>query len=230
MRRPVRYGRYHHGDLRTALVAAAIEVIGERGVRNFSLAEASRRVGVAASAPYAHFADRDELLAAIAVQGLELLADHLLPALGESGDAAGRLAAMTRGYVRFAVTHRPLFEVLYQAGLDKGDYPQVAAAQQLVDGAFAGCVHDLAPGDETLARDLAEAIEAIARGYAQLLPGNGATTEEAAERAARAAHALIESRHLLARPGTPAEPSRPPARPSPEAAEPRPELAEPRPN
>src|SRR5260370_37991384 len=67
MPRPGRDGRYHHGDLRAALIDTAVEIIGERGVRGFSLAEASRRLGVASSAPYAHFADRDEFLAAVAV-------------------------------------------------------------------------------------------------------------------------------------------------------------------
>ena len=56
-----RNGRYHHGDLRAALIGTAIEIIAERGVRGFSVAEASRRLGVAVSAPYAHFADRDGL-------------------------------------------------------------------------------------------------------------------------------------------------------------------------
>ena len=58
---PAKEGRYHHGDLRSALVDAAIDVIAERGVRDFSMAEASRRLGVTTAAPYRHFADRDEL-------------------------------------------------------------------------------------------------------------------------------------------------------------------------
>jgi AcrR family transcriptional regulator len=69
MPRPGKGDRYHHGDLRAALTDTAIELIGERGVREFSLAEASRRLGVAVSAPYAHFADRDDLLAAVADDG-----------------------------------------------------------------------------------------------------------------------------------------------------------------
>src|SRR5262249_20335351 len=70
--REAKGGRYHHGDLRAALIETAIQLIAERGVRNFSLAEASRRVGVAVSAPYAHFSDRDELLAAVAAYAYEL--------------------------------------------------------------------------------------------------------------------------------------------------------------
>jgi AcrR family transcriptional regulator len=67
---PAEGGRYHHGDLRPALVDAAIDVISERGVRGFSLAEASRRLSVTTAAPYRHFADRDELLATVAVRAL----------------------------------------------------------------------------------------------------------------------------------------------------------------
>ena len=67
-------GRYHHGDLRTALIDAAVSLIAERGVRGFSLAEASRRVGVSSAAPYRHFADRDDLLAAVGVRALETFA------------------------------------------------------------------------------------------------------------------------------------------------------------
>src|SRR5215472_13007640 len=100
-------GRYHHGDLKAALVDTAIQIIGERGVRNFSLAEASRRLGVAVSAPYAHFADRDALLAAVAVHAFELFHAELAPEMDECGTPAERLAAMARGYVRFAAAHRP---------------------------------------------------------------------------------------------------------------------------
>ncbi len=98
-------GRYHHGDLRTALIEVAIELIAERGVRDFSVAEASRRLGVAASAPYAHFADRDQLLAAVTVRAYERLLAEIRPALDGIEAPADRLAAMARGYVRFAATN-----------------------------------------------------------------------------------------------------------------------------
>src|SRR5580658_3649343 len=115
---PAKGGRYHHGDLRSALVDAAIDVIAERGVRGFSLAEATRRLGVTVAAPYRHFADRDELLAAVAVRALHAFADALAAGAGDEDLPEQRLAAMTRGYVRFAAEHRPLFDVVYGAGLD----------------------------------------------------------------------------------------------------------------
>jgi AcrR family transcriptional regulator len=195
-------GRYHHGDLRAALIDTAVELIGERGVREFSLAEASRRLGVAVSAPYAHFADRDDLLAAVAVRAFEIFTGALLPEMDKFADPAQRLAGMARGYVRFAAYHRPLFEVLYEAGLDKSRHPEIEIAEQPLDDAFLDTVRALADGDETRAEDLATAMEATARGYAMLLLDDGPdpnseAVELAAERTARAVLALIEGRRLL---------------------------------
>lgn len=200
-------GRYHHGDLRAALIGAAEELIGERGVRNFSLAEASRRLGVAVSAPYAHFADREELLAAVAVHACEVFYTEFVKAASRFADPAGQAAAIAGGYVRFAGAHRPLFEVLFGAGLDKCRHPEVKAAEKPIDDAILRCVTALTcdGGQATSAEDLASALEATAHGYAMLLldgefgQGEGAAAH-AAERAARAALALIESRHLLSLP------------------------------
>jgi AcrR family transcriptional regulator len=202
MPRPGKGDRYHHGDLRAALIDTAVELIGERGVRGFSLAEASRRLGVAVSAPYAHFADRDDLLAAVAVRAFELFRAFLLPEMDKSADPAERLAGMARGYVRFAAHHRPLFEVLYEAGLDKVRHPEIEVAEQPINDAFVDAVRALTDGDDTRAEDLATAVEATARGYAMLLLDDGPDQESgvvelAAERTARAVLALIEGRRLL---------------------------------
>lgn len=214
MPKPGKGGRYHHGDLRAALIDTAIEVIGERGVRGFSVAEASRRLGVAVSAPYAHFADRDELLAAIAVHAYRLLYAELGPATEHFRGPADRLAAMARGYVRFAAAHRPLFEVLYEAGLDKARHPELEAAERPLTDAFMACVRALSDGGDAQPEDLATAVEATAHGHVMLLLDSGSgqegqAVEVAAERAARAALALIESRHLLGRPAGPPVPETP---------------------
>jgi len=214
---PAKRGRYHHGDLASALVDAAIEVIGERGVRGFSMAEASRRLGVAASAPYAHFADRDDLLAAVAVRAYQQFYAAVV-AQAEAGLApADRLAAMARGYVRFAAADRPLFELLYQAGLDKAAHPEIEAAEQPIDEAFMTCVNAISGGPGPAAGELAWALEATAHGYAMLLldsgrPRSPADVERAAEQAGRAARALIESRSLLSDAAGPAG-LEPPGRP-----------------
>jgi AcrR family transcriptional regulator len=217
MARPGKRDRYHHGDLRAALIETAIELIAERGVRNFSLAEASRRLGVAVSAPYAHFADRDDLLAAVAVRGYEVLQAELMPEVSRAQPPDRCLAAMARGYVRFAAAHRALFDVLYEVGHDKVRHPEVEAAERPVTDAFLACVRALSGRDDTLTDNLATAIEATAFGHVMLLLDSRSApapdaVELAADQAARAALALVESRHLLDRsagPLVPGEPSEP---------------------
>jgi len=198
-------GRYHHGDLRTALIETAVELIAQRGVRGFSVAEASRRLGVAASAPYAHFADRDDLLAAITVRAWESLLAEVRPAIDHVRPPADRLAAMARGYVRFAATHRALFEVLYEAGLDKAQHPEIAIAEQPLADALRDCVSVLTGCSGVPADRLATAVEATARGFALLLLDGdfGAGTraiDSAAEQAGAATLALVKSRELLTGP------------------------------
>jgi AcrR family transcriptional regulator len=212
---PGKGGRYHHGDLKAALVDAAIDLIAEGGVRAFSLAEASRRLGVAVSAPYAHFADRDDLLAAVAVHAYELCHRELVLGTEQFTDPAERLAAMARCYVRFAAAHRALFEMLYEPGLDKARHPEIEAAERPLTDAFLDCVRALSGADdagprgsEVRTEELATAVEATALGHATLLldagPGQAAeAVEAAAERAARATLALIASRRLLSPPALP---------------------------
>ena len=216
-------GRYHHGDLRAALIDTAIELIGERGVSGFSMAEASRRLGVAASAPYAHFADRDELLAAVAVHAYQIVSSEYLPEVSRFEAPEGRLVAVARAYVRFAWAHRPLFELLTSDALDKVRYPEIEAAERPFSELFAASARALAGGSEELAGRLGTAVEAVALGHAMLLldgsfgrgegPGEEAA-ELAAERAAQAARALIEGRRHLGEPG-PGEAGTACARPGP---------------
>jgi AcrR family transcriptional regulator len=167
MARPGRGGRYHHGDLRAALIDIAVEIIGERGVRGFSLAEASRRLGVASSAPYAHFAGRDDFLAAVAVHGYEIFNTRFLPEMDQFPDPAERLAAGVRAYVRFAGTHRSLFEVIFVAGLDKAGHPEVKAAEKPFQDAYLGTIRELSggqagPGDPASSGDAAGPGDAAA--------------------------------------------------------------------
>jgi AcrR family transcriptional regulator len=184
------------------MIDTAVELIAARGVRNFSLAEASRRLGVAPSAPYAHFADRDALLAAVAVHAYQRFRTELEPEMSRFAAPAERLAAIARAYVRFAGAHRPLFEVLFEAGLDKRRHPEVAVAERPIDDAFLDCVRALSVGGES--EDLASAVEATVHGHAMLLldgrfgVGNEAV-ELASDRAARATLALV--RGLTSAPG-----------------------------
>ncbi|MBB1159344.1 TetR/AcrR family transcriptional regulator [Amycolatopsis dendrobii] len=129
--------RYHHGDLRQAVLTAAVEVLGESGPAAVNLRDLARRVGVSHAAPAHHFGDRAGLLTAVAAQGFDLLADALeelppSPDLLEAGVA----------YVSFAVEHRAHFEVMFRADLLRGDDPDLRAARergrQALDWAVAG--------------------------------------------------------------------------------------------
>jgi AcrR family transcriptional regulator len=198
---PSRRDRYHHGDLRAALVDAAIDLIGERGVRDFSLAEATRRVGVTAAAPYRHFADRDDLLAAVAVRALETFAAMLSAERGKEGAPEQQLAAMARAYIHFAAEERPMFETLFSAGIDKSRYPELKRAYEPID-VFFDLVAEVCEGDAAAADALAGALEATAHGHAALLLdgeyGEGPdAVRTAADRAAAATLGLIEGRKAL---------------------------------
>jgi WHG domain-containing protein len=152
------------------------------------------------------------------VHAYELFNEQFLPQIYEFPEPAGRLAALVRSYVRFAGAHRPLFEVIFVAGLDKIRHPEVKAAEKPFEDAYTDIVRTLsadtttAPGIPTAepedltgeAGDLAAAVEAAAYGHAMLLLegdyGQGdEAVELAADRAARSTLALVESRHLLRR-------------------------------
>ncbi len=193
--------RYHHGDLRAALVDAAIGLIAERGVRGFSLAAASRRLGVSVAAPYRHFRDRDELLAAVGVRGFQAFATTLAAEAAGALDPPQRLAGMTRAYVRFAAEHRPLFDALYSTGIDKAAHPDLRGAVEPVD-AFRAVAQEICAPDTVTADALAATLAASAHGHAALLldgertPRPDAVTA-AANRAAAAALVLINGRPAL---------------------------------
>jgi AcrR family transcriptional regulator len=199
---PAKGDRYHHGDLRLALVDAAIAVIAERGLRDFSMAEASRRLGVTTAAPYRHFADRDELLAAVAARGLTVFAAMLSEAAGAAGPPEHRLAAMAGAYVRFAAQQRPLFDTLFRSGLDKSRHPDLQRAWEPVDALLTTVPLEVCDGDPAAAEALSDAIEASAHGYAMLLNdgeyGDGPDAVSAtADRAIASARALVAGRQAL---------------------------------
>ena len=115
---------YHHGDLRAALLAAAVEVIDESGPAALSLRDLARRVGVSHAAPAHHFGDKTGLLTALATEGFELLAEALAPTR-----PPGDLVELGVGYVLFAVQHRAHFEVMFRPDLLHQDDPGLVAAQ-----------------------------------------------------------------------------------------------------
>jgi AcrR family transcriptional regulator len=104
---------YHHGNLRAALVAAALKEIAKTGPDGFSLREVARRAGVSAPAVYRHFKDKDALLAAVAIECWERVQASMAAALVNAPtDTLERFRAVGIAYVRFAVEHPEHFRVM----------------------------------------------------------------------------------------------------------------------
>jgi AcrR family transcriptional regulator len=195
-------GPYHHGRLSEALIDIAIDLIAERGVQTFSLAEASRRLGVSVAAPYRHYADRESLLTAVAIRACETLSDRLRRATRETPDATAQLAALCAAYVQFAHDHRPLFDVLFGSGLVKEDRPELqSAGQPIVDAFLAPCAAILGSRG-VAAQQLSLAIAATAHGHASMFIDQTNNAKPSAlhtvqAQASAAARALVSGRAAL---------------------------------
>lgn len=133
--------RYHHGDLRAALVAAALPLLREVGPAGLSLRAVARAAGVSAMAPYRHFRDKDALLAAVATHGFALFAARLEAALAAASGARAALIEQGVAYVTFACAERALFRLMFgpliagakaRATLHQGGAPAYAALERAV--------------------------------------------------------------------------------------------------
>ncbi|MFD6451460.1 TetR/AcrR family transcriptional regulator [Nocardia sp. NPDC055165] len=123
---------YHHGDLPSALVRAAVELLEEDGAADLSLRAAARRAGVSTAAPYRHFADRDALLSAVAAVGFRELAEQLVAASAEPSTPED-LATIAVAYVRFALARPALFRVMFSDPCDPTSPERVAATTAIHD-------------------------------------------------------------------------------------------------
>src|SRR4029450_9792447 len=117
---------YHHGDLPRALLEAAAQAIAEAGPAAVSLRDLARRAGVSHAAPAYHFGDKAGLLTAVAADGFRRLA----ATLGEAYQASGSFLEVGVAYVRFAVTHRAHFEVMFRPELYHSDDPELIRARE----------------------------------------------------------------------------------------------------
>lgn len=159
---------YHHGDLRRAVLDAALEVIAVDGPSAISLRDLARRAGVSHAAPAHHFKDKAGLLTAIAVEGNELLAESLEQAI--AGQCT-RLVDLGVRYVRFALDHPGHFAVMYRPDLYHRDAPELIAARERTGKLLRGTVQAIA-GDQD-ARVTQLAAWSAAHGFATLaLAGN----------------------------------------------------------
>ncbi len=125
---------YHHGNLREALVDAALDLIGEKGPAGFTFAEAARQAGVSAAAPYRHFRDRDALMADVARRGFERF-EQQLTAAWNAGKPNLREAfeRLGKAYLAFARSETAYYSAMFEAGLSIAEHREL---QQAGDRAF----------------------------------------------------------------------------------------------
>ncbi len=174
---------YHHGDLHTALLGAAMASL-EAG-EPFSMRAVARRAGVSPTAPYRHFADREALDSAVAVEGFMDLRAALGSALAEvpeSSPPVDVIGTLGVAYVAFALRRPALFRLMFGRECDEANSERVRAAQRL---------HDLL--DDTIQRlfpaagvsDLSMALWSLAHGLAFLHLDGKLRPQPAAEVAVR---------------------------------------------
>jgi AcrR family transcriptional regulator len=121
---------YHHVELKQTLVDAAVGVIAEVGPQAFTLREVARRAGVSHNAPYRHFEDKDDLLAAVAAQGFDRLTESMRKGITKGRTAAERLRLAGRGYVQFAMHWPQHILVMFETSAPSAERPEYTGAAQ----------------------------------------------------------------------------------------------------
>lgn len=157
--------KYHHGDLRAALIAEALRLVERGGAEAVALREVARAVGVSATAVYRHFPDKRALLEALAAEGVRRLGEAQAEAASGTGGLMAAFKATGRAYVRFALSNPGLFRLTFT-------YPGIAIPDPTNDAA-ASLLHDhaveLAKGDQRRARAIALHAWALVHGLAMLM-------------------------------------------------------------
>ena len=149
---------YHHGDLRCALLEAALDIIAEHGPQQLTIREVARKVGVSHTAPYRHFANKDDLILAVVKQGFELMQQTMQDKKAAADpDPLSQFAASGTAYVDFALDNPAYYRVMYNGDLlsSTGQH----TLQHTTSETFSEVVNDIRtcqelhivrPGDPTL--------------------------------------------------------------------------------
>jgi AcrR family transcriptional regulator len=185
---------YHHGDLRAALLKSAERTLREKGAGALSLRELARDIGVSHAAPGRHFKDKQALLDALALDGYERLNQALATAAALPDQSfEGRMTALARAYLGFAVEHPELLELMFARKHDPDSSAQLAAA---VDQSLGGLTRMFAAAQERgeIVQGDPERITMVA---AASLHGLAALIASCALEAVEALAGLDEHVHLL---------------------------------
>ncbi len=188
--------RYHHGDLRQALLDAALGLIAEHGAKSLTLRAVARAAGVSQTAPYRHFKDRSALVGGVAIEAFARLGAAIERAVRTGPPGLPALERGLAAYLRFAHLHSAEYRVMFGAELaGRHDRPEVRAAAEgvfsiLRDGIARLQARDLlAGGDPVL---MAIAAWATVHGLAMLtLDGRTAATRRSSKQLVEATTRLL---------------------------------------
>jgi AcrR family transcriptional regulator len=122
---------YHHGNLKEALLQAALDLIAKKGPAGFTFADAARLAGVSPAAPYRHFRDRDELLSSIAQRGFEQFEQVLMAAWDDGRpDTVSAFERVGKAYLAFAREEPAFYSAMFESGLPVDLNPALLAASE----------------------------------------------------------------------------------------------------
>jgi AcrR family transcriptional regulator len=122
---------YHHGNLKEALLQAALDLIAEKGAAGFTFADAARMAGVSPAAPYRHFRDRDELLSSIAQRGFEQFEAALTQAWDDGRpDTVTAFERVGKAYLAFARSEPSFYSAMFESALPIDANPALLAASE----------------------------------------------------------------------------------------------------
>ena len=169
---------YHHGNLRQALVDAALDLIAEKGPQGFTLSEAAKTADVTPAAVYRHFAGRDDLLAEVARQGFDIFAALMEFAWNEGKPSA--LAAFEstgRAYLAFARKYPGHYQAMFESGLHPANHPELAMvaeqARTTMERAASAITATLPVSRRPPASMVSAHIRALSHGVVELYLRNG---------------------------------------------------------
>lgn len=164
---------YHHGNLREALIAAALDLIRRKGPAGFTVSEAARAAGVSPAAPYRHFRDRDALITDVARRGFELFADRLAKAWNDGRpDPVTALKNAGMAYLGFARDEPAYYAAMFESGVPPDVDPEFTKASErafaILRRAAEAVVSALPPGRRPPVGMMSFHIWALSHGIASL--------------------------------------------------------------
>ncbi|QYX75168.1 TetR/AcrR family transcriptional regulator [Streptomyces akebiae] len=185
---------YHHGDLRSALLASAERTLREKGVAALSLRELARDIGVSHAAPGRHFKDKQALLNALALAGYERLTRALTAVDDPALPLEPRLVALARGYLGFATENAELLELMFARKHDPDASEEMAAAVDRTVGALERIIADAQKRGEIIEGDPADltlAVGATLQGTATFAANDRLDARTALDGVPRLVHLML---------------------------------------